>query len=61
MSASVGPVECVQCQGIAIVLSQAVDPRTGIYRWRYTCLDCRVAWWQDDHGGYSDEYVERWP
>lgn len=52
------PVQCVQCQSIAVVLSQAKHPKTKRMHWRFTCLDCRVAWDQEEHGGSPDEYTE---
>ncbi|MCB5170376.1 hypothetical protein LG634_36990 [Streptomyces bambusae] len=32
----------------SVILSKPVDRRTSEFRWRYRCLDCSVAWWQDE-------------
>ncbi|MFJ2115760.1 hypothetical protein ACIOEX_28390 [Streptomyces sp. NPDC087850] len=40
-----------------MILSQAKHPESGEWQWRLTCLDCRVAWPQDQHGGSPDEYM----
>ncbi|MFF3768174.1 hypothetical protein ACFYYR_29395 [Streptomyces sp. NPDC001922] len=40
-----------------MILSKAKHPDTGVLFWRLTCLDCRVAWPQDQHGGNPDEYA----
>lgn len=58
-----GPVKpalrCLKCGDIHVVMSQARDPIADGLRWRYTCLDCRIAWWCDEHGGEIDEYLPR--
>jgi transposase-like protein len=43
------PVRCVKCKSTAVILSNPTDQRTGERRWRYRCLDCSVAWWQDEN------------
>ncbi|MGW1195322.1 hypothetical protein ACWD4B_05610 [Streptomyces sp. NPDC002536] len=51
------PVRCVKCQGTGVILTKAKHPDTGDDQWRLTCLDCRIAWPQDQHGGSADEYA----
>ncbi|MFG3281617.1 hypothetical protein [Streptomyces sp. NPDC048111] len=51
------PAQCIKCKGTAVVLTKAAHPETGELQWRLTCLDCRVAWPQDQHGGHPDEYA----
>ncbi|MFJ5103082.1 hypothetical protein [Streptomyces sp. NPDC088554] len=51
------PVQCIKCRDTAVILSQAKHPESGEWQWRLTCLDCRVAWPQDQHGGSPDEYM----
>ncbi|MBZ4321602.1 hypothetical protein [Streptomyces huiliensis] len=51
------PVLCVKCHGISVILTKAQHPATGEYQWRFTCLDCRIAWPQEQHGGSPDEYA----
>ncbi|GAU70499.1 hypothetical protein SSP35_19_01370 [Streptomyces sp. NBRC 110611] len=51
------PVRCIKCGGISIILSEARHPDTGYFFWRFTCLDCRIAWPQDQHGGALDDYA----
>ncbi len=41
-------VRCVKCVSTSVILSKPVDRRTSEFRWRYRCLDCSVAWWQDE-------------
>ncbi|MGX2995284.1 hypothetical protein JNUCC64_13475 [Streptomyces sp. JNUCC 64] len=55
------PVRCVQCGRTCVILAQAADPETRLPRWRYTCLDCRIAWWVDQHGGAATDYERRDP
>ncbi|MFF4605820.1 hypothetical protein ACFY12_24150 [Streptomyces sp. NPDC001339] len=50
------PVRCVKCFEANVILSEARHPDTGEMFWRFTCLDCRVAWPQDQHGGAPHEY-----
>lgn len=61
------PVRCVKCADTHVILTKTKAP-TGTspafgqgdphgLRWRYTCLDCRVAWWVDEHGGGLDDYA----
>ncbi len=50
-------VKCIKCWGTSVILSKAKHPDTGVLFWRLTCLDCRVAWPQDQHGGNPDEYA----
>ncbi|MEC4015105.1 hypothetical protein [Streptomyces sp. H27-D2] len=51
------PALCIKCKGTALILSKALHPDRGESQWRLTCLDCRVAWPQDQHGGDADEYL----
>ncbi|MFI6700334.1 hypothetical protein ACIBJC_15375 [Streptomyces sp. NPDC050509] len=51
------PVQCIKCKGTAVILSRALHPGSGEVQWRLTCLDCRIAWPQDQHGGEPDEYM----
>ncbi|MEW2525758.1 hypothetical protein [Streptomyces sp. NPDC047071] len=51
------PARCIKCGDVHLILSQAVNPRTGEVEYRFTCLDCRVAWPQDQHGGAPDDYA----
>ncbi|MFG2639112.1 hypothetical protein ACGFX8_36485 [Streptomyces sp. NPDC048362] len=55
------PVRCIQCDDIHVITSQERDPETGLPRWRYTCLDCAIAWWVDQHGGTLGDYERRDP
>ncbi|MYY11762.1 hypothetical protein GT204_23350 [Streptomyces sp. SID4919] len=54
-------VRCVQCGNTGVIVAQATDPETRLPRWRYTCLDCRIAWWVDQHGGTAKDYERREP
>ncbi|MEO3978681.1 hypothetical protein [Streptomyces sp. CAU 1734] len=49
-------VQCIKCRGTAVILSCALNPHAGRMEYRLTCLDCRIAWPQDQHGGALDEY-----
>ncbi|MFI6347527.1 hypothetical protein [Streptomyces sp. NPDC050560] len=49
------PVQCIKCRDTHVVVAQAPDKETGLPRWRYTCLDCRIAWWVDQHGEWTQE------
>ncbi|EME98577.1 hypothetical protein J7W19_12645 [Streptomyces mobaraensis NBRC 13819 = DSM 40847] len=51
------PVQCVKCRGIHVILNKALHPQLMQDQWRFTCLDCRVAWPQEQHGGEPDEYA----
>lgn len=51
------PVRCVKCQRIGVILTKAKHPGTAEMQWRLTCIDCRIAWPQDQHGGSPDEYA----
>ncbi|MDT0417266.1 MULTISPECIES: hypothetical protein [unclassified Streptomyces] len=53
------PVRCVKCADTHVILTKTGSPGRGgeVPRWRYTCLDCRVAWWVDEHGGALDDYA----
>ncbi|OON73981.1 hypothetical protein [Streptomyces tsukubensis] len=51
------PVRCIKCGDTHVVLTKTKEPSDGPLRWRYTCLDCRVAWWVDEHGGTSEDYA----
>ncbi|MFE9247382.1 hypothetical protein [Streptomyces sp. NPDC007088] len=60
------PVRCVKCADTHVILTKTKAPAPSYagqpgsadgLRWRYTCLDCRVAWWVDEHGGGLDDYA----
>ncbi|MFE0043702.1 hypothetical protein [Streptomyces albireticuli] len=51
------PVRCVKCKGVTVITTHARNPRTESGEWRLTCLECRVAWPMDQHGGEPDEYI----
>lgn len=51
------PVQCVKCKDTGVILTKATHPITGEAQWRFTCLDCRIAWPMDQHGGSPDEYA----
>lgn len=51
------PVQCIKCKGSSVILTQAMHPERKEMQWRLTCLDCRVAWPLDQHGGAPDEYM----
>lgn len=53
------PVECVKCASTAVILTKETHPQTYEPFWRYTCLDCKVAWPQDQHGGAPEDYERR--
>lgn len=53
------PVECLKCSGTAVVLTKTRDAVRDALRYRYTCLDCAIAWWVDEHGGDYEEYQPR--
>ncbi|EGJ78286.1 hypothetical protein STTU_5498 [Streptomyces sp. Tu6071] len=49
----------MKCADTHVILTKTGSPGRGgeVPRWRYTCLDCRVAWWVDEHGGALDDYA----
>lgn len=52
-------MKCVQCKSTACILSKVLDGNSKKERYRLRCLDCNVAWWQDEHGGDISEYQPR--
>lgn len=55
------PVQCVQCEDTHVILTKGTHPDTYEPFWRLTCLDCRVAWDMDDHGGSPEDWERRYP